>query len=153
MSVTPGVVVAINGVSVPLSPKDYSDKAGAAISFELPRPVPLGTPAQMADLLSSAFGSSATMPDFSKLPSPLDSLAQRLASLNVTVEQFNLDISATKDAQGHDISPRAPNHYVVGLAGDWPGDPISILGDALQLKGVFLKVDYTTPTPTPSPPA
>ncbi len=135
-TVTPGVVLSINDTEISLTPNSLPGK-GQAISFSLPKPVDVGTPGDLATFISTSFGGGA-LPDFSDLPSPLDGIATRIANLDIVVEQFDLNMPATKDANGAPITNPGPNTYTVGLAGSWPGDPISV--GPLKIKGVFLKV-------------
>lgn len=139
-TITPGVVLTIRGQDIALSPDDYTNVEGAGISYTLDHPVDLGTPGDLAAFISDAFGAGGTIPDFTKLPSPLDGIATRLATLDIAVEAFQLTVSPTKNADGTAIATPAPNTYTVGLSGTWPGDPISLFSGALKIKGVFLKV-------------
>jgi len=135
-NVTPGVVLSLNNTEFSLSP-DNMPGPGQAFSFTLQSPVDVGTPGALAAFISSSFGGAA-LPDLSNLPAPLDTIATRIANLDIVVEQFNLNMPATKDANGATVTPAPVNTYTVGLAGTWPDDPISV--GPLKIKGLFLKV-------------
>jgi hypothetical protein len=134
--VTPGVVLSLNNTEFSLSP-DNMPGPGEAFSFTLENPVDVGTPGDLATFISTSFGGAA-LPDLSTLPSPLDTIAQRIASLDIVIEQFDLKMPATKDASGAPVTPAPVNSYSVGLAGSWPDAPISV--GPLKIKGLFLKV-------------
>lgn len=137
-SVTPGVVISINDTEISLTPETFSDTGKSDIKFSLPHAVPLGTPANLATFLTENFGSGATLPNLDNLPAPLNTIAKRLANLEVSVESFDLLVPATKNADGSPVSPAKPNTYNIGLAGVWQDDPIAL--GPLKIKGVFLKV-------------
>lgn len=138
LSVTPGVVININGTDIPLSPDSISSDGKTDTAFSLPHPVVLGTPGDLAAFLTANFGAGASVPNFDTLPSPLNDIASKLANLQVTVEDFQLRFPATKDASGAAINPPPNKTYSIGLAGAWPTDPIAL--GPLKIKGVFLKV-------------
>lgn len=147
----PGITLLVNGQDVPL--KLESQIGGA--EFDLVRPVALGTPDELAVFIAETFGVTDADDKINgaigSLPEPLKGMADRLMNLEITVEEFHVKVP---EAEGS-------TSYKVGLSGTWPGNPIELIADVLEVKGVYLLVENdglgdatvdVTPEPQPQPP-
>ncbi|MEU8261574.1 hypothetical protein AB0C02_13255 [Micromonospora sp. NPDC048999] len=134
-------MLSIDGKEVLLAPQDVSDALKKGARYTLAEPVSLGTPGELVGFLDRNFGASGfSMPS---LPDPLDSIADKLGTLNVSIEKFNLTIPPTKDDKGVDLpqDKRKATSFTLGMAAVWSDDEvINLIDDKLAVKGVYLQV-------------
>lgn len=146
--ITPGVVINFRGNDVTLTPKNYTNTVGAGLSYKLDSPVDLGQVSDIEHFINDSLGgATVSLPNFDNLPSVLKDIKNKISSLHVIVEQFDLNIPPDADAT-------ATTTYTVGLAAMWAeADVITIPVIGLKIRGAFLQVieDGSAATPTPSP--
>ena len=133
-TVTPGMVLIINEKEVTLAPDSSKDSASSGKHYALAEAVDLGTPADLSAFLQQTFGLPA---DYNlntviqALPSPLNGIAAKLASIDVSILRFSVTVPPTGDTT-HECS------FDLGMAGSWASDPIAL--GPLKIKGVYLNV-------------
>ncbi|GMV06631.1 MAG: hypothetical protein AMXMBFR53_29070 [Gemmatimonadota bacterium] len=137
---TPGLVLELNEKEVCLSPKDATTDPSRPAHFELADRVELGSLTDLAGFVNTNFGVS-TLPDWNKLPAPLNTMGAKLASLNMAVEKFAMTVPPSKKSDGTDIPPaeKRATSFNLGLSATW-ADPIVLVQGSLSIKGVYLQV-------------
>ena len=144
-TVEPGVVLTVNGKQVTLEPSDAALAGGK--HYELLEPVDLGTPASITNMLADVGAPNFDLnAEIAQLPPPLDTIAGKLANVDIIVQKFELTIPPA-DNQGN----RGPTTFTLGLAGMWPEADGLITVGPLSIRGVYLlvKEDGITTPPTP----
>ncbi|MEU3454686.1 hypothetical protein ABZ671_13930 [Micromonospora sp. NPDC006766] len=138
---TAGLVLNIDGKEVLLAPRDVSDALKKGARYTLAERVSLGTPGELVHFLEGNFGASGfSVPS---LPAPLDSIAGKLANLNVSIEKFDLTIPPSKDDKGVDLpeGTRKETSFTIGMAAVWSDDEmVNLIPGKLAVKGVYLQV-------------
>ncbi len=138
---TAGLVLSIDGKEVLLAPQDVSDALKKGARFTLAEPVSLGTPGELADFLDRNFDASGfSMPS---LPYPLDKIADKLGTLNVSIEKFDLTIPPTQNSKGEALPPgeQKTTSFTLGMAAVWSDDEVvNLINGKLAVKGVYLQV-------------
>jgi hypothetical protein len=157
VSVNPGIILKIKTTQVELGPKDASNsnpaENGAEYKFADKDGLPLGTGADLEQLISTEFG--ASLPDAKNIPYPLSKIYDDLSSLTLKLKSFDLRVPATKDANGKALSPAPEATFSVALNLEYPdGKEMNIFG-GLAVKGLYLTITKSAdaaPTSAPTKP-
>ena len=139
-----GLVFNLHGTAVPIDTNDIQDAVENGIGFELPGPVELGTLTDFTTWFAKQFG--VPVPDPTTLPPPLDQIAGKLSTLDVTVTDLKVSIPGTKSPAG------STTQYKVGLSAMWPvGQGIPLVDGVLEIEGAVFGATNIPPT-KPAPP-
>jgi hypothetical protein len=139
---TPGIILEINGTTVPLEAKDIKDAASKGVQYTLPQPVDVGSVDDLSAFLDSQFGASP-IPDADTFPTPLDSVFAKLSDLNLAVEHFDVNVPPSKNADDTDIAEadQKATSFKLGMSATWAdGDEVELISGKLAIKGIYLNV-------------
>ena len=117
----------LHGTIVPVSTDDIANAKTNGIKFELPAPVDLGTLTDFQAWFKSQFG--IDLPLGTDLPPPLGSIMDKLTTLDVSVDQFRINVPGT-------ASENKSTLYTLAMAAQWPaGQGIPLIPGVLTIDG------------------
>jgi hypothetical protein len=120
-----GVVFDLNGAKVPVSTADVADAITNGFEFTMPKPVDIGTIAQLGTWLNTQFGVPVVDP--STWPDVLKNVWNKAVSLDFGVEELHVKVPPKGSTD--------PIQFTFGMTGTWGDDPI-VLGP-LKIDGIF----------------
>jgi hypothetical protein len=97
-SVRFGIILDINGTSVPISSGDLANARANGVEFNLQNPIDLGSIKQFETWVSDKFGVS--LPSASDLPPPLDAVVNAITNMEITVEKAHIKVPGTASVNG-----------------------------------------------------
>lgn len=141
---TAGIVIALNGTDIELSPATVSDALSQGMTYSLPAPVSIGSVANLSSFLTDTFDAPA-LPPSSSLPSPISTVYDALTNAVLGVSKFTVNIPPSKDSNGQPISDtQRITTFTLGLSATLPANQqISLISGKLVIKGVFVTVSKT----------
>lgn len=144
-SVNVGIVLEINGEDVAIEPaKALTDAKKNGVEFSLPRRVEVGTAADLHAFLNTLTDDAVSLPSGDDFPSPLDSAYKKVMSLNLAVEELNLKVPPSLNADGTAITPAKPTTFTLGLSATWSdNDKVELIQGKLAIKGLYVKLVKT----------
>ncbi len=98
-SVRFGIILDINGTSVPISSGDLANARANGVEFNLQNPIVLGSIEQFETWVSNKFG--VTLPSADDLPSPLNSVVSAITNMQITVEKAHIKVPGTASSDGN----------------------------------------------------
>jgi hypothetical protein len=95
-----GVILDVNGKSVPVTSGDLGSAKAKGVEFTLQEPIVLGPIQDFINWVTPKFGVS--VPKSSDLPTPLNSVVDAITGMVITVEKAHVKVpgSASKDPVG-----------------------------------------------------
>ena len=143
--VTFGVILEINGEDVPLEPaKAVTDAKKNGVEYSLPHRVEVGTAAELGAFLNTLANDVPALPSGDSFPTPLDDVYKKVISLNLAVEELNLKVPPSLNADGSAITPPRPTTFTLGLSATWSGNQkVELITGKLAIKGLYVKVVKT----------
>jgi hypothetical protein len=88
-----GIILNINGKSVPVTSGDVGSAIKNGVEFTLQDPLELGTIEQFESWVSGKF--SVNLPQAKDLPTPLDSVVGAITGMHITVEKAHVKVPGT----------------------------------------------------------
>jgi len=135
-----GVTFNLHGTQVPISTADIADAKKKGIQFTLPQPVDLGTLTDFQTWFKTQFG--VDLPLGTDLPDPLGQIMTKLATLDVSVDQFHVKIPGSDN-------PSDPKLFTLAMSAIWPpGGGIPLIPNVLSIDGGFFGVTNEPPKST-----
>jgi hypothetical protein len=127
-----GVTFNLHGTQVPVSTADIANAAKQGIEFTLPSPVDLGTLTDFQAWFEKQF--AIKLPLGTDLPSPLGDIMSKLATLDVSVDQFHVKIPGSDNKDD-------PKLYTLAMSAVWPpGQGIPLIPGVLSIDGAVFGV-------------
>ena len=124
-----GIILDVNGTTVPVTTDDLSNALGTGVDFTLQNPVPLGSITAFATWVDNKFGVSLPAP--SALPSPLDKVVGAIENMQITVEKAHIHVPGNGSA----TSPPGPVLYTLEVNGTFAPE-ISLVDGQLGIEGM-----------------
>lgn len=134
---TVGIVISLNNHDVTLTPSTFTDVASQGISYALQEPVTIGSPTDFSNFLSSTFGAPA-LPSASSLPTPINTIYNKLVTADLSVNEFAVRIPPT--AGNASVMDSATFKLALAVTFD---TPVTLISGALAVKGVVLSIART----------
>ncbi|MGR3493791.1 hypothetical protein [Citreimonas sp.] len=133
-----GMVFEINGTAVPISTADIARIKEEGVQFALPKPVVLGSFANLINWLETTF--SVTFPSTDDLPEWLKNIVDAVINMEFTVLVFQLDVPGEKRKDD-------PVRYALEIAGTFVGEPLAPIPgfDFLKIQGGVFGVTNIAP--------
>ncbi|MBF9048814.1 hypothetical protein GTA62_04775 [Roseobacter sp. HKCCD9010] len=133
-----GMVFDINGTAVPISTADIAKIKEEGVQFELPKPVVLGSFANLIEWLDTTFG--VKFPDTADLPDWLNDIVTAIINMEFSVLVFKLDVPGKK-------RPNDQVRYALEIAGTFVGEPLTPIPgfDFLGIQGGVFGVTNIAP--------
>lgn len=156
-----GILLLVNNEPVALRPLDvYKGLANAAVlakidgkRYELTKPVKVGS---LDDFNAFLQKYGASMPDATDFPDPLNKVYAKLTSLELTVEEFMVNIPATHELLANattkprtdltptDIQPKTSKGsttYELAITVQWrSGEQVDLISGTLAIQGFYCKI-------------
>jgi hypothetical protein len=131
----------LHGTSVPVSTNDIKNAATNGIEFTLPAAVNLGTLNDFEAWFKKQFG--IDLPTAADLPPPLNGIMAKLATLDVSVDQFHVKVPGS-------ASPDPSKLYTLAMSAAWPASEggIDLIPGVLSIDGAVFGVSNETPKPS-----
>lgn len=123
-----GVALTINNKPVLVTTDDVANIREKGIEFTLPDPVELGTINDARHFLQTEYGVSTEFLD--QLPGPLKDVANRLTSLDFTVQKLHVKVPPGT----------APTQYTLAMSAMWPNGTGIHVGSSMVIDGVVFGV-------------
>jgi hypothetical protein len=145
-SVNFGIILEINGEDVPIEPaKAITDAKRNGVEYSLPRRVEVGTAAELGAFLETLADGVPPLPSGDNFPSPLNTVYQKMISLNLAVEELNLKVPPSVQADGVTaINPPLPTTFTLGLSATWrDNEKVELITGKLAIKGLYVKLVKT----------
>ena len=129
-----GVILEINGEDVAIYPTQaITDAKKNGVKYELPRPVPIGTAEDLNAFLKTLSDDVPPLPKGDTFPSPLDTVYNKLISLNLAVEELTLKVPASLQADGKTaIDPPPATTFTLGLSATWKDNEKVVITDIAE---------------------
>jgi hypothetical protein len=85
-----GIILDINGTSVPITSADLANAKANGVEFTLQNPIDLGSITKFEKWVGDQFG--VTLPTADQLPTPLDKVVGAIANMEITVEKAHVKV-------------------------------------------------------------
>jgi hypothetical protein len=85
-----GIILDVNGTSVPVTSEDVSNALKNGVEFTLQEPITLGSIEDFENWVGPKFG--VTLPKASDLPAPLDAVVGAITGMVVTVQKAHIKV-------------------------------------------------------------